>query len=118
MTDVVWPFENSFSGATTFMRWVYSKDITSADLVSTGIPFDQAVTHRLGTRFGLLSICEASTFQPYDPPYGWNGFDPLSEFKVIDNGDMAFDYAKVADVPDLLRQHIEKIIFKVLQWKL
>ena len=70
-----------------------SKDIASADLVVTGIPFDQAVTHRLCTRFGPRAIREASTLQPYDPPYGWDGFDPLSEFEIV-------DYANVAGVPD------------------
>ena len=109
-------FENAFSGAMSLMWRVYCKDIASAGLVFTGIPFDQAVTHRLGARFfDPLLIREASTLQPNDPPYGWNGFDPLSEFEVVDYGDMVFDYEKIADVPDLVRQNIEKIIFKVLQ---
>ncbi|MFT6119075.1 MAG: agmatinase [Yoonia sp.] len=92
------------------MRRAYSKDIASADLVVTGIPFDQAVTHRPGTRFGPRAIREASTLQPYDPPYGWDRFDPLSEFEIVDYGDMAFDYANVAGVPDLVQNHIKTII--------
>jgi agmatinase len=103
-------YENAFSGATSFMRRAYSKDIATADLVVTGIPFDQAVTHRPGTRFGPRAIREASTLQPYDPPYGWDGFDPLSEFEIVDYGDMAFDYANVAGVPDLVQNHIKTII--------
>lgn len=34
----------------------------------------------------------------------------MSEFEVVDYGDLAFDYAKVADVPDFVHQRIEKII--------
>lgn len=103
-------YENAFGGATSFLRRAYSKDIASADLVVTGVPFDQAVTHRPGTRFGPRAIREASSLQPYDPPYGWDGFDPLSEFEIVDYGDMAFDYADVAGVPDLVQQHIKTII--------
>jgi len=102
-------FENAFSGATSFLRRTYSKDVAGADLVVTGVPFDQAVTHRPGTRFGPRAIREASCLQPYDPPYGW-GFDPLSDFEIIDYGDMPFDYANVSGVPDLVQAHIAGII--------
>ncbi|WP_127105604.1 agmatinase [Pararhodobacter zhoushanensis] len=102
-------FENAFGGATSFLRRRYSKDLTGVDLAVTGVPFDQAVTHRTGTRFGPRAIREASTLQPYDPPYGW-GFDPLGEFSVVDYGDLAFDYAKTADFPATLRAHIGGIL--------
>ncbi|MCW1934300.1 agmatinase [Pararhodobacter zhoushanensis] len=102
-------FENAFGGATSFLRRQYSKDLTGVDLAVTGVPFDQAVTHRTGTRFGPRAIREASTLQPYDPPYGW-GFDPLGEFSVVDYGDLAFDYAKTADFPATLRAHIGGIL--------
>ncbi len=103
-------FENAFGGATSFLRRAYTKDLTGVDLVVTGVPFDQAVTHRPGTRFGPRAIREASTLQPYDPPYGWDGFDPLGEFAIVDYGDVAFDYAHVAGVPDLVQAHIAGII--------
>ena len=63
-------FENAFGGATSFLRRTYTKDLTGVDLAITGVPFDQAVTHRTGTRFGPRAIREASTLQPYDPPQG------------------------------------------------
>ena len=75
----------------------------------TGIGFDQAVSHRTSTRLGPRAIREASCLQPYDPPYGW-GYDPLGEFDIVDYGDMAFDYAKVADFPDRLTAHIRGIL--------
>ena len=102
-------FENAFGGATSFLRRSYTKDLTGVDLAVTGVPFDQAVTHRTGTRFGPRAIREASTLQPYDPPQGW-GTDPLQDFTVIDYGDLAFDYAKTADFPDRLTQHIRTIL--------
>jgi agmatinase len=102
-------FENAFGGATSFLRRRYTKDLTGVDLAVTGVPFDQAVTHRPGTRFGPRAIREASALQPYDPPYGWE-YDPLSEFAIVDYGDVAFDYAKVSDTPDRITDHIRGIL--------
>jgi agmatinase len=102
-------FENAFGGATSFLRRRYTKDLAGVDLAVTGVPFDQAVTNRSGTRLGPRAIREASCLQPYDPPYGW-GFDPLSEFAIVDYGDLAFDYAKVADFPAALTEHVRGIL--------
>jgi len=102
-------FENAFAGATSFLRRTYTKDLTGVDLAVTGVPFDQAVTHRAGTRFGPRAIREASSLMPYDPPAGWPT-NPLEELDIIDYGDLAFDYAKVADFPDTLTAHIRKIL--------
>lgn len=102
-------FENAFGGATSFLRRKYTKDLAGVDLAVTGVPFDQAVTHRTGARFGPRAIREASALQPFDMPYGW-GFDPLGEFSIIDYGDLAFDYAKTADFPEKLTAHIRRIL--------
>ena len=102
-------FENAFGGATCFLRRTYTKDLTGVDLAITGVPFDQAVTHRTGTRFGPRAIREASSLMPYDPPYGWPT-NPLEELNIIDYGDCAFDYAKTADFPETLTDHIRKIL--------
>lgn len=103
-------YENSFGGALSFLRRTYTKDLTGVDLVVTGVPFDQAVTNRPGARFGPRAIREASSLQPYDPPYGWDGFDPLTEFSIVDYGDVAFDYANVPEVPSLIEAHIARIL--------
>lgn len=102
-------YENAFSGATSFMRRRYTKDLTGVDLAVTGVAFDQAVTHRTGTRFGPRAIREASTLQPYDPPFEM-GRDPLSELSIIDYGDLAFDYAHTPSFPGLLQNHIATIL--------
>lgn len=102
-------FENAFGGAVSFLRRTYTKDLSGVDLAITGVPFDQAVTNRPGTRLGPRAIREASTLQPYDPPYGW-GFDPLTDHSIVDYGDLAFDYARVADFPATLTDHIRTIL--------
>ncbi len=102
-------FENTFAGALSFLRRRYTKDLGGADVAVTGIPFDQAVTNRPGTRLGPRAIREASALQSPDAPYGW-GFDVMSEFAIADYGDMAFDYAKPADVPARIEAHIAGIL--------
>ncbi|ANT59442.1 MULTISPECIES: agmatinase [unclassified Salipiger] len=102
-------FENVFGGAASFLRRRYTKDLSGADVAVTGVPFDQAVTNRTGTRFGPRAIREASLLQPCDAPYGW-GYDVLSEFAIADYGDLAFDYANVPAFPGTLEAHIAGIL--------
>jgi agmatinase len=75
----------------------------------TGVPFDQAVTNRTGTRLGPRAIREASLLQPCDAPYGW-GYNVLEEFAIADYGDVAFDYAKTSEFPETLKAHIAGIL--------
>ena len=103
-------FENVFSGVPSFLRRKYTKDLAGVDLAVTGIPFDQAVTNRPGTRLGPRAIRAASALQPFDPPYGWDGYSPLEDLAVADYGDMALDYAYTADVPARIEAHIGAIL--------
>lgn len=98
-------YENVFAGVPSYLRRRLTKATKGFDLAVIGIPFDQAVTHRPGTRFGPRAIREASTLMAGDVPYGW-GYDPLGRFAVADAGDMALDYAKMGDVPALVETHI------------
>ncbi len=102
-------FENTFGGATSFLRRRYTKDLTGADIAVTGIPFDQAVTNRPGTRLGPRAVREASTLQAPDAPYGWD-YDALSELAIVDYGDLAFDYANIPAFPGTLTDHIKGIL--------
>ena len=103
-------FENAFAGATSFLRRRYTKDLSGVDIAVTGIPFDQAVTNRPGTRLGPRAIREASSLLPFDPPYGWDGYSPLEELAIADYGDLALDYAYTVDVPDRIEAHITDIL--------
>lgn len=102
-------FENTFGGVTSFLRRRYTKDLTGVDVAVTGVPFDQAVTNRPGTRLGPRAIREASSLQAPDPAYGWP-IDVLSDLAVVDYGDMAFDYANIPVFPDTLTAHIRTIL--------
>ncbi|MEM9636202.1 MAG: agmatinase [Pseudomonadota bacterium] len=102
-------FELTFGGAVSFLRRRYTKDLTGVDIAVTGVPFDQAVTNRPGTRLGPRAIREASTLQAPDAPYGWP-FDVLSERVIVDYGDLAFDYANIPAFPAALTAHVRGIL--------
>jgi len=102
-------FENTFSGVTSFLRRKLTKDLAGVDVAVTGIPFDQAVTNRPGSRFGPRAVREASALQSPDAPFGWS-YDVLSEFAIADYGDMALDYAHTPDVPARIEAHVAGIL--------
>ena len=102
--------ENAFGGVVSAFRRRYVKDLAGFDVAITGLPFDGAVTHRPGARFGPRAIREASALQVFDPPWGWDDYSPLEALAVADCGDAGFDYARAADVPDALRDHVRGIL--------
>lgn len=102
-------FENVFAGATSFLRRRYTKTVAGADLAIFGVPFDQAVTNRPGTRLGPRAIREASALQTVDPPFGWD-VNPLTDFDLVDAGDVAFDYARVSEFPAVLEAHVAALL--------
>ncbi|WP_071675004.1 agmatinase [Nioella nitratireducens] len=102
--------ENTFGGAISFLRRRFTKTLTGVDVAVTGVPFDQSVTNRPGTRFGPRAIREASALQVYDPPYGWDGYDPMSALAIADYGDLAFDYANPGGFPAVLEAHADGIL--------
>ena len=53
--------EFTYSGALSFCRRKYSRDTKNVEVVVSGIPYDNAVTNRPGTRFGPRAIRAAST---------------------------------------------------------
>jgi agmatinase len=102
-------YENAFGGVTSFLRRTYTKDLSGVELAITGVSFDQSTTNRSGTRFGPRALRDASSLQPYDPPYGW-GFDPLSAHNIVDYGDLAYDYGRLWEFPKALQTHIAGIL--------
>jgi agmatinase len=85
--------EPTYGGVLSFMRRKYTRDLTGVDLVVWGIPFDQAVSNRPGTRFGPQAIRRASAILDCDPQYPFH-FDPFDTLAVIDYGDASHDYGR------------------------
>ncbi|MTI18065.1 agmatinase [Rhodobacteraceae bacterium RKSG542] len=93
--------EPSYSGALSFMRRQFSKDLKGADVAVFGIPYDLSVSNRPGARFGPRAIRQASSIMAWDRVWGWP-FDPFDKLKVVDFGDLAFDPGYPSDIPHAL----------------
>ena len=101
--------EASYAGALSFMRRKYTKDLTGVDVAVTGIPFDQSVSNRPGTRFGPEAIRRASAQHSWGPVWPWR-FDPFDTLAAIDYGDCAFDWGMPLEIPAAIEAHIARII--------
>jgi len=101
--------EPTYAGAVSFFRRKYTRDLTGADLVVAGVPFDTATTNRPGTRFGPRAIRAGSTMIAWERPYGMD-YDPFDKVAVIDYGDCFFDFGRPETVPDAIEQHAFDII--------
>jgi agmatinase len=101
--------EATYAGANSFMRRKYTRDLTGVDVAITGIPFDQAVTNRPGTRFGPEAIRKASAQHSWGPYWPWM-FDPFDTLAVADYGDCFFDWGKKELVPQAIEDHARAVI--------
>ena len=102
-------FEATYAGALSFMRRKYSRDLAGVDIAITGVPFDQAVSHRSGTRMGPEGIRRASAENAWGPVWPWN-FDPFDTLAVVDYGDCFFDWGRKEAFPQTLQAHAAEVI--------
>jgi agmatinase len=101
--------EATYAGAQSFMRRKYTRGLAGVDVAITGIPFDQSVTNRPGTRFGPEAIRKASNQHAWGPYWPWF-FDPFDTLSVVDYGDCSFDWGRKEDVPKRIADHAAEII--------
>ena len=104
--------EPMYSGALSFMRRKYSRDLQDAevDVVVTGVPFDLATSSRPGTRYGPAGIRAASVNLSWEAnrwPWGFRVFDHLG---VIDYGDLYFNYGETESFIDGMQAHAAKVL--------
>jgi len=94
--------EPTYSGALSFLRRRYTKDLAGVDVAVVGVPFDLATTNRPGARLGPRAVRAASASLAWCRPYAWD-FDPLERLHVVDYGDVYFDSGHQASAPEAIR---------------
>ena len=99
----------SYAGVNSFMRRKYTKDLTGADIVVSGIPFDQSVTNRPGTRFGPEAVRRATGQHAWGPIWPWR-FDPFDTLAVIDAGDCFHDWGDSHSIIQAIEDHADRIL--------
>ncbi|MEL6335506.1 MAG: agmatinase [Pseudomonadota bacterium] len=101
--------EQMYSGATSFCRRQYRRDLAGIDLAVVGVPFDTAVSNRPGTRFGPRAIRQASAQLSWS--HAWpSPFDPFAVMKVADWGDIDFDFGHPERVPAEIEAAVASVI--------
>jgi agmatinase len=76
-----------FAGPATFARLPRLDEVSSADIVIAGVPFDSGVSYRPGARFGPAHVRASSKLlRPYNPAAA---IAPFAELQVADAGDIA-----------------------------
>lgn len=101
--------EPSYSGALSFCRRKYTRDLGATDIAITGVPFDQATSNRPGARFGPEAVRKASTAFSWGPFWPWR-FDPFARLGVVDYGDCLFDWGDKEAFPAVLEAHARDIL--------
>ena len=101
--------EMTWGGATSFLRRNYTRDLSEADIVVTGVPFDMATSNRPGARFGPRAIRAASVGLAELDAYPF-GFDPFATLRVADYGDCYLDFGHVEEMPGRIEAHADEIL--------
>lgn len=102
--------QDTYSGALSFLRRQYTKDVGDADVVVCGVPYDLAVTNRPGTRLGPRAIRTASSMLAWPGgPWRWP-FDPTEVLKIIDWGDFNFDHGRPDQFPEVLTEQASAVL--------
>ncbi|MGL5728170.1 MAG: agmatinase [Plesiomonas sp.] len=83
---------------------------SDADWVITGVPFDMATSGRAGARHGAGAMRQVSTNLAWEHNrFPWN-FDFRDRLKVVDCGDVVFNFGDARDMSETLQAHTEKLL--------
>ena len=99
----------TFAGLQSFCRCPVTQDLAGADVVVLGVPFDIATSFRPGARFGPNAV-RAGSVQLRDLKSFPFGIDPFDRLRVIDHGDVWFEYGHSVEAPGLIEAAARTIV--------
>ncbi|MEO0680887.1 MAG: agmatinase [Pseudomonadota bacterium] len=101
--------EQIFSGALSFCRRKYARDLDGVDVAVVGVPYDQATSGRPGARFGPRAIREASSNLSWCRAWP-SPFDPFEAMAVVDWGDVHIKHYDNASTPFAIQSAMATIL--------
>lgn len=124
------PTDNMFSGGTncSYLDLPANQDYATNDLAIVGVPIDVFTSGRSGARLGPRAIRTSSALISWDYPFGWNcanqdqgdvlesgrpeycRANPLASLKLIDTGDLPFDFGRPSAIEDNIYCHFKEIV--------
>jgi agmatinase len=81
--------DNIYSGALSFLRRRFTRDLAGVDVVISGIAYDLGTSNRPGSRFGPRGLRQASSHNAWGPQWPFD-FDPTHRLAIVDWGDHNF----------------------------
>lgn len=99
----------TFAGLQSFCRCPVTQDLAGVDVAVLGVPFDIATSFRPGARFGPTGV-RAGSVQLRDLKSFPYGIDPFETLRVIDYGDVWFDYGYSVEAPAEIEKTAATII--------
>jgi len=94
----------------TFLETPWYRDLPSADVVISGLPFDLATSGRAGARSGPGAIRQASANLVWDSPrWPWD-FELQDRLRVADAGDVDFPYGDARAATDAIAAHARGLL--------
>ncbi|AKJ41197.1 Agmatinase [Pragia fontium] len=83
---------------------------SDAEWVITGVPFDMATSGRSGARHGPAAIRQVSTNLAWESSrWPWS-FKLKNKLKVVDCGDVVFNFGDAQDMSEQLQAHAERLL--------
>jgi agmatinase len=101
--------EYMYSGALSFCRRKYARDLKGVDIAVMGVPFDTSVTNRPGTRLGPRAIRAASTNLAWSRAWP-SSFDPFERLAVADWGDISFQHSTPSKTPETIQAAVASVL--------
>lgn len=106
------PDNSLVSNAFGFLRFPldFQPYESDAQWVITGVPFDMATSGRSGARFGPAAIRQVSTNLAWESSrWPWS-FSLHDRLKVVDCGDVVFNFGDAQDMSERLQSHAERLL--------
>ncbi|SQI35906.1 Agmatinase [Leminorella richardii] len=106
------PDNSLVSNAFGFLRFPlhFQPYESDAEWVITGVPFDMATSGRSGARFGPAAIRQVSTHLAWESSrWPWT-FSLRDRLKVVDCGDVVFNFGDAQDMSERLQGHAERVL--------
>jgi agmatinase len=96
--------------ATGLLEKPFTRELSEADVVALGVPFDLATTGRPGARFGPQGIRQASWHMSWEKFHWPWRFVLADRLRLIDYGDIEFDTGDDDQMVEVLQSHAREIL--------
>lgn len=101
--------DNTYSGALSFLRRRFTRDLSGVDVVISGVAYDLGTSNRPGSRFGPRGLRQASSHIAWGPQWPFD-FDPTHRLAIVDWGDHNFPIGYTDAMMEAVEENVGKFL--------